>query len=176
MTTYNSLLILLLLAPGVAAAQIGITQQAGSLQYVFCDKCPLPTPKVMDLPDPQPVVEQSPQAEVVLVPAVIQVDRVQVQFKLDSAQVAAPDKRALKQFADRLAKDARLIKITGYTDMVGNAAPNKRRAVQRASAVKEALRAAGLKADRMSVKARCCIENPPRRNPKARRVDVEVMQ
>ena len=176
MSTRNSLLFLLLLAPAIAAAQFGITQEAGSRQYVFCDKCPLPTPKVMDLPDPQPVVEQSPQAEGVPVPAVISVDRVQVQFKLDSAQVAAPDKRALKQFAENLATDKRQLKITGYTDMIGNAAHNKRLAVQRASAVKEALLATGLKADRMSVKARCCIENPPRRNPKARRVDVEVAQ
>jgi outer membrane protein OmpA-like peptidoglycan-associated protein len=175
MTMNNSLLLLLLLVPGVAAAQIGITQDAGSLQYVFCDKCPPSTPKVMDLPDPQPVIAAEPQAVAVPVPAVIEVDRMQVQFKLDSARVAEPDRRALKKLADSLATGTRQVKITGYTDKVGKAAHNERLAVQRASAVKAVLRAAGLKAERMTVKAQCCIENPPRRNPKARRVDVEVM-
>jgi outer membrane protein OmpA-like peptidoglycan-associated protein len=175
MTMNNSLLLLLLLVPGMAAAQIGITQEAGSIQYVFCDKCPPPTPKVMDLPDPQPVIAAAPQAMVVPVPAVVQVDQERVQFALDSARVAEPDKRALKTFANSLATDTRQIKITGYTDMVGKPARNKRLAVQRADAVKAVLRAAGLKADRMTVNSRCCIENPPRRNPKARRADVEVM-
>ena len=77
--------------------------------------------------------------------------------------------------ADSLTKDVRQIEITGYTDKLGKAAHNKQLAAQRASAVKAILQAAGLKVERMTVKARCCIENPPRRNPKARRVDVEVM-
>lgn len=171
----NYLLLLLLIAPGMATAQIGITQDAASLQYVFCDKCPPPTPKVMDLPDPQPAIAVAPQAVAVPVPAVIQADRVQVQFKLDSARVAEPARQTLNMLADKLTKDVRQIEITGYTDKLGKAAHNKQLAVQRARAVKTVLQAAGLKAERMTVKARCCIENPPRRNPKARRVDVEVM-
>ena len=75
-----------------------------------------------------------------------------------------------------LLPEARAITLTGNTDRVGTAAFNQRLAVRRAETVRQALIDMGVPADRIApVEARCCVDDPPRTNPSARRTDLDIL-
>jgi outer membrane protein OmpA-like peptidoglycan-associated protein len=98
-----------------------------------------------------------------------------VHFPFASAQLTTQARQELDALK-ALLPEARAITLTGNTDRIGTPAFNQRLAVRRAEAVKQALVDMGVPADRIApVEARCCVDDPPRINPPARRTDLDIL-
>jgi outer membrane protein OmpA-like peptidoglycan-associated protein len=174
-------LALLSVFPCVSRAAYGVSQDPITREYVFCENCPAPTRKVLDLPS-QPASKvaatQSPMpatAPVVnpLPPAKVRILR--IAFGFDSSALSKNAMDAIKEFVvyDLAVPGSRsVITITGSTDKVGARRHNKLLALRRARAVRDALVRMNVAKDRIKVVAKCCVDFPPSVNPGARRAVV----
>lgn len=172
-------LVICLACPAAHAGAISITQDVTG-QYVFCELCPSPTKKILDLPEPQPAaLAMAPDATSSLPVAppasTPSPARAQVLFKLNSAALLPSARRILDALVPQASTVSKIV-ITGHTDKVGKRAVNERLAAARAASVKAYLIKKGISAERIRTGAGCCIDHPPSWNPPARRVDIEVMQ
>jgi outer membrane protein OmpA-like peptidoglycan-associated protein len=166
------LLLTLIVVPGVALAQFGVTQNPTSHQYIFCKDCPAPTPKVLDLPEEV----QTPAQTAPVVQVIPRVLPVQVLFKLNSTQAMNGAHLILQKFANDVKSGTQQINVVGHTDKVGSIANNVKLAERRAQVVKEALIGMGVDQARLAATSICCIGSPPSTNPDSRRVDISVQK
>jgi outer membrane protein OmpA-like peptidoglycan-associated protein len=90
---------------------------------------PVTKPAAVPAPAPAPVVAGLPA---------------KVYFDVGSALIGAEGGKAIAAAADLLKKDGLKVSVTGYTDRTGDAAKNEELAKQRAAAVRDALKAAGV--------------------------------
>ncbi len=160
------------------ALPLGIAQTGHGMEAVYrlCADCPAPTrkvlapvvppirlaeaPKAKSSPAPQPEDERMTRA---------------VHFSLASSKLTAEARRTLDALRPLLLK-AKSISLSGHTDRVGAPAFNRKLAARRAETVKRALLDLGVPRERIArVESACCVEDPPRVNPPARRTDVEML-
>jgi len=90
---------------------------------------PVTKPAAVPAPAPAPVVAGLPA---------------KVYFDVGSALIGAEGGKVIAAAADLLRKDGLKVSVTGYTDRTGDAAKNEELAKQRAAAVRDALKAAGV--------------------------------
>ena len=102
-----------------------------------------------------------------------------VYFDFNSVALSNGAKSTLAQAMQQVSKDDDLeLVITGYADMYGNEAVNKRVSQQRAQSVKEYLRTLSVPADKMQVEAKGKSElrtTDPDAQDGERRVEVKVI-
>ena len=67
-----------------------------------------------------------------------------VYFEVGSAAVGADGSKSIAVAAELIKKDNLQVAVTGYTDRTGDTAKNEELAKQRAAAVRDALKAAGV--------------------------------
>ncbi len=165
-------------AAAAVALPLGIAQTGHGPDAVYrlCRDCPAPTRKVLapvappirlaeaskakSAPAPQPREERMTRA---------------VHFSLASSKLTAEARRTLDAMRPLLL-EARSIGLSGHTDRVGAPAFNHKLAARRAETVKRALLDLGVPRERIvRVESACCVEDPPRVNPSARRTGVEML-
>ncbi len=96
-----------------------------------------------------------------------------VYFETGKAEIGAEGSAVIKSAAAVLAKDSTKIEVTGYTDKTGDSAANQELAKSRALAVKAALEAAGVSADRIESKPPVFVEvGAGGADAEARRVEI----
>lgn len=162
--------------PQAHAATVSIAQDVAG-QYVFCDLCPAPTTKVLDLPEPvlpTPSTAQQ-QPSIVGASAPEKVFGIRVQFGLNSAVITPKAATVLAEVAKTLGTVS-TITIVGHTDKTGKETRNKPLALARAKAVKAFLVKRGIKPAIVRLESLCCIDSPPAWNPAARRVEIKAVQ
>ncbi len=107
------------------------------LWLLFWPKAPAPTPPVA-APQASPPSAMAPATVVVVTfPA-------KVYFDSGSASVDADGGKTVSATADAVKKDNLKVSVTGYTDKSGDTAKNEELAKNRAAAVRDALKAAGV--------------------------------
>lgn len=97
-----------------------------------------------------------------------------VHFALGSAALGADERATINAAAEAARSDGARLAVTGYTDRTGNLALNERLAQSRASAVRDALVAAGTPAASIEMRPPAAVENGPTNAPdlEARRVEI----
>jgi hypothetical protein len=157
---------------------VGITQtgHGSEARFRLCADCPVPTRKVLaPVPPPIRLVELT-KAKPILAPApkAEPITR-RVFFPFASSSLTAKARRELNALQPQLL-EAKSIHLTGYTDRVGVPTFNRKLATRRTETVRQALLDLGVPADRIApVEARCCVDDPPRINPSARRTDLDIL-
>ncbi len=156
-----------------ASTTLGVAQLHGQIPFMFCDKCPERTPKQVSLPPPV-----APIAARTLPDALIakRSQRWALLFSLGSSRLGKGSRDTLNEIVSELTADPSVrISIEGHTDLLGSHRFNKRLAISRARAVRDALFVRGISRTRMAQLAGdCCVEHPPTMNPDARRVDILI--
>ena len=155
---------------------LGIVQSGHGPAAVFrlCSDCPAPTRKVLAAPPPPIRLAEVPKPKPASPPGQERITHV-VHFPFASARLTTQARQKLDALK-ALLPEARAITLTGSTDRIGTPAFNQRLAIRRAEAVKQALIDMGVPADRIApVEARCCVDDPPRINPSARRTDLDIL-
>ena len=134
------------------------------LWYMFSGK-PAPTPA--PAPSPTAVAPASmPAGVAVTLPA-------KVYFDVGAAVVGADGSKTIAAVADMIKKDNLKVAITGYTDKTGDAAKNEELAKGRATAVRDALQAAGVAEAAMEMKPPLFVEaGAGASDAEARRVEI----
>ena len=151
---------------------LGIALRGHGPEAVFrlCSDCPAPTRKVLAAPPPPIRLAEAPKPKPPLPPRQEHITRA-VNFPFASARLTTQARQELEALKAQL-PEARTITLTGNTDRVGTPAFNRRLAVRRAETVKQALLGLGVPPEHIArVEARCCVDDPPRINPSARRAD-----
>jgi len=107
------------------------------LWLLFWPKAPAPTP---------PAAAPQPSAPAAMAPATVVVVTfpAKVYFDSGSASVDADGGKTVSATADAVKKDNLKVSVTGYTDKSGDTAKNEELAKNRAAAVRDALKAAGV--------------------------------
>lgn len=153
-----------------ARPALSVAQDAsGVFRLCAVDECPRPTPKIMaqplralDIPAPARVKSPEPRDTIVT-----------VHFKLASSRLTPQARDAIDAArSDLLA--AERVQIIGSTDAVGTKRFNRRLASARAESVRRYLLAIGVDGARIETRTACCIEDPPRINPPARRAEIRI--
>jgi len=122
---------------------------------------PAPAPKV-SAPAPAPM----PPAVAVSLPA-------KVYFDVGAAAVGADGGKTIAAVADMVKKDNLKVAITGYTDKTGDVAKNEELAKSRATAVRDALKAAGVAEGNLEMKPPLFVEvGAGGSDAEARRVEI----
>ncbi len=160
------------------ALPLGIAQTGHGLEAVYklCADCPAPNRKVLAPIAPPIRLAEAPKAKSAPVPQPKE-ERITraVHFSLASSNLTAEARRTLDAMRPLLL-EARTISLSGHTDRVGAPAFNHKLAIQRAETVKRALLDLGVPRERIiRVESACCVEDPPKVNPPARRTDVEML-
>ena len=160
------------------ALPLGIAQTGHGMEAVYrlCADCPAPTRKVLAPMAPPIRLAEAPKAQSAPVPQ-LKEERITraVHFSLASSKLTAEARQTLDALRPLLL-EARSIGLSGHTDRVGTAAFNRKLAARRAETVKRALLDLGVARERIvRVESACCVEDPPRVNPPARRADVEML-
>ncbi len=160
------------------ALPLGIAQTGHGMEAVYrlCADCPAPTRKVLAQMAPPIRLAEAPKAQSAPVPQPKE-ERITraVHFSLASSKLTAEARRTLDAMRPLLL-EARSISLSGHTDRVGAPAFNRKLAARRAETVKRALLDLGVPRERIvRVDSACCVEDPPRVNPPARRTDVEML-
>ncbi len=140
---------------------------------MFCDQCPERTPKLISLPPPAaPIVARA----IPEVPTTKHPQRWALHFSLGSSRLGKGSLDTLNEIVTELKADPSVrLSIEGHTDLLGSHRFNKRLAISRARAVRDALFARGVSRTRMAQLAGdCCVDHPPTTNPDARRVDILI--
>ena len=107
------------------------------LWLLFWPKAPAPTPPVAAPQSTAPAAMAPATVVVVTFPA-------KVYFDSGSASVDADGGKTVSATADAVKKDNLKVSVTGYTDKSGDTAKNEELAKNRAAAVRDALKAAGV--------------------------------
>lgn len=156
---------------------LGITQTGHNREAMFtlCSDCPAHTRKVL-APVPPPIrLAEVPKPKPASAPRQEEHITHAVHFPFASARLTTQAQQELDALK-ALLPEARSITLTGNTDRIGTPAFNRRLAVRRAETVRQALVDMGVPAERIApVRARCCVDDPPRINPSARRTDLELL-
>lgn len=157
---------------------LGIAQTGHGMEAVYrlCVDCPAPTRKVLAPIAPPIRLAEAPKAKSAPVPQPKE-ERITraVHFTLASSKLTAEARRTLDDMRPLLL-EARTIGLSGHTDRVGKPAFNRKLGARRAETVKRALLDLGVPRERIvRVDSACCVEDPPRVNPPARRTDVEML-
>jgi hypothetical protein len=160
------------------ALPLGIAQTGHGPDAVYrlCVDCPAPTRKVLAPVAPPIRLAEAPKAK----SAPAQQPREErmtraVHFSLASSKLTAEARRTLDAMRPLLL-ETKSISLNGRTDRVGAPAFNRKLAARRAETVKRALLDLGVPRERIvRVDSACCVEDPPRVNPPARRTDVEML-
>jgi hypothetical protein len=160
------------------ALHLGIAQTGHGMEAVYrlCADCPAPTRKVLAPMAPPIRLAEAPKAQSAPVPQPKE-ERITraVHFSFASSKLTAEARRTLDALRPLLL-EARSIGLSGHTDRVGAPAFNRKLAARRAETVKRALLDLGVARERIvRVESACCVEDPPRVNPPARRTDVEML-
>ena len=160
------------------ALPLGIAQTGHGMEAVYrlCADCPAPTRKALAPMAPPIRLAEVPKAQPAPVPQPKE-ERITraVHFSLASSKLTAEARRTLDALRPLLL-EARSIGLSGHTDRVGAPAFNRKLAARRAETVKRALMDLGIPRERIvRVESACCVEDPPRVNPPARRTDVEML-
>jgi outer membrane protein OmpA-like peptidoglycan-associated protein len=103
---------------------------------------PAPTPA--PAPAPAPVAAPAIPAPAPTAPAVVIVLPAKVYFDVGSPAVGADEGKKVSAVADMVKKDNLKVSVTGYTDKTGDVAKNEELAKNRAAAVRDGLKAAGV--------------------------------
>jgi len=98
---------------------------------------PTPTPAPVAAPAVAPAPAPMPAAVAIVLP-------VKVYFDVGAAAVGADGNNTVAAVADLIKKDGLKVSVTGYTDKTGDVAKNEELAKNRAAAVRDALKAAGV--------------------------------
>ena len=124
---------------------------------------PAPTAAVT-APAPAPAV--APAAMALSLPA-------KVYFEVGSAAIGADGSKTIGAAADMIKKDGLKVAVTGYTDKTGDVAKNEELAKSRASAVRDALKAAGVAEASVEMKPPMFVEaGAGGSDAEARRVEI----
>ena len=122
---------------------------------------PAPAPKV-SAPAPAP----APAAVAASLPA-------KVYFDVGAAAIGADGSKTITAVADMIKKDNLKVAITGYTDKTGDVAKNEELAKSRATAVRDALKAAGVAEGNLEMKPPLFVEvGAGGSDAEARRVEI----
>lgn len=81
-----------------------------------------------------------------------------VSFDVGSAVIGADGGRTIEAVGEMIRRDELEVSLTGYTDQTGDAAVNEALAKERATAVRDALKAAGVAEERMEMRPPMFIE------------------
>ncbi|MGY6215910.1 DUF937 domain-containing protein [Methylolobus aquaticus] len=140
-----------------------------------------PAPVAATAPAPAPAPVPAPKPA--LVPAapapapVVAVLPAKVYFAVGSAVLDDTAKKTIAQVAAAVKAQDQAVDLTGYTDQTGNAAANKALAKRRAQAIKGALTAAGVAAEKINMKPPLTITGTTTgsgSNAEARRVEISA--
>lgn len=113
-----------------------------------------------------PVASTAPVVPGIALPA-------KVFFDVGSAAIGAEGSRTVSAAADTIKKDGLKVTLTGYTDKSGDAATNEELAKKRASAVRDALKAAGVSDESIEMKPPMFVERGAAGgDAEARRVEI----
>lgn len=148
------------------------TAQDANGVYRLCalDECPRPTPKVA-LPvrvralelAPAPTPEKRPPRETL----------VTIHFDLASSRLTKLAREMLNDARQDLLAAQRVV-IKASTDAIGTKRFNRRLAHARAQSTRAHIVNMGVPPERVRIETTCCIENPPRVNPTARRAEITI--
>lgn len=133
-----------------------------------------PVAPVESVPAPAPAVAAPPAEASGPAPAVTAGLPAQVHFALGSAVLSDADRAAINAAAAAANADGARLSLTGYTDRTGNLALNERLAQSRATAVRDALVAAGVPAANIEMRPPATVENGPIGTPNAEARRVEI--
>jgi K(+)-stimulated pyrophosphate-energized sodium pump len=120
---------------------------------------------------PAPVA--APPAAPAAAPAVIVVDLVKLYFVTGKADLPADAAATLKPLADKAKAAGSKVKVSGYHDATGDLAANQELAKQRAIAVRDQLKSAGIAEDKIEL-AKPELTQGSGDNAEARRVEVSI--
>jgi K(+)-stimulated pyrophosphate-energized sodium pump len=135
---------------------------------------PIVTPPAISAP--APATSAAPVAAVAVVTAVapgVVVDFVKLYFDTGKATLPADSAAKLAPLADRAKAGSRKVKVSGFHDATGDVAQNQELAKQRAFAVRDQLKAAGIAEDRIEL-AKPELTTGSGDNAEARRVEVSI--
>ena len=124
---------------------------------------PAPEPKIAA---PAPAPAPMPAAVAIVLP-------VKVYFDVGAAAVGADGNSTVAAVADLIKKDGLKVSVTGYTDKTGDVAKNEELAKNRAAAVRDALKAAGVAEANVEMKPPMFVEiGAGGSDAEARRVEI----
>lgn len=157
---------------------LGIAQtgHGPAAHFRLCVDCPAHTRKVLaPVPTPIRLVESRKAAPTTPPSPVEEHLTLSVRFNFASSSLTSEARQALNVVLPKLL-EAKSIHLIGHTDRVGALAFNLRLAARRAETVRQALLTLGVAAERIAhVDAECCVDDPPRINPRARRTDLDIL-
>ena len=141
---------------------VGVTIRLGSNTRVIpavYEDIPAPAPAPAPVPQPAPVVTPEPAPVEVQKAQPMKID---VFFVINSSRVRGEEMSKVDELVSYMkANPAAKVAVTGYADKgTGTAAYNMKISRMRAESVADALRAAGISADRISVDAKGDTEQP----------------
>ena len=127
---------------------------------------PAPAPAATAPATPAPAPAPAPAATTTALPA-------DVFFEIGQATIGPDGQKVIEAAAAVIKRDNLKVSLTGHTDRSGDAAQNEELAKNRAAAVRDALKAAGVAESNMEMKAPMFVEAGAGTNdPKARRVEI----
>lgn len=163
--------------------------QTGNVIWSYCEKdCPKPTPKVLALSVPQPLVPLIARQSIVPTELneITETKRVSIFFKLNSSVISASERAGLKAL---LASDGpwKSVLVTGRADPIGSDSVNQRLSRNRAQEVSVLLEAAGVDLEaasggirvefsKVNAEAITFSKAPNRIDQQSRRVDIELVR
>ncbi len=133
---------------------------------------PMATPPAMSAAAPAASV--AAPATTAAAPAMIVIDVVKLYFVTGKAELPADAAPKLAPLADKAKTGSNKIKVSGYHDATGDLAANQELAKQRAIAVRDYLKSAGIAEDRIEL-AKPELTQGSGDNAEARRVEVSVL-
>jgi outer membrane protein OmpA-like peptidoglycan-associated protein len=140
----------------------------GLLWWLFAPKTPAPVPAPKTAP--APAMAPAPAAPA---PAAFAGLPAKVYFETGSATIGPDGQKIVTAAADAIKKDNLKVALTGYTDRTGDATKNEELAKSRATAVRDALKAAGVPEASMEMKAPIFVEiGVGMSDAEARRVEI----
>lgn len=129
-----------------------------------------PTPPAVPAPTAAVTAPAAPPA---MPAAVVTGLPAKVYFEVGSAALGADGSKAIAAAADMIKKDSLKVTLTGYTDKTGDVAKNEELAKSRATAVSDALKAAGVAAASIEMKPPMFVEvGAAGGDAEARRVEI----
>lgn len=174
----KTLLVLLSLSTSLSAAEFETQQSIDGASYVYCEvgvDCVNRTIKEIDIgSDASKELVTSSSTQIALPQTTKADDQLILHFELRSSELSV---EALNLIEQALHKNKfKRITVSGHTDKVGSIDYNQRLARKRAISVVNALKKLKVNQKLISVRSKCCIENPPTLNPDARKVIIQFIQ
>jgi len=124
-------------------------------------------------PAPAPAPAPAAMAPAATAPAVVILLPAKVYFDVGSPAVGADSSKTINAAADLIKKDNLKVTLTGYTDKTGDVAKNEELAKNRAAAVRDALKAAGVPETSIDLKPPMFVETGAAgSDAEARRVEI----